>query len=433
MYRVLPCLLLTSLAFPLQADDWPHWMGPTRDNIWQEKEILEKFPEDGLKPLWKTKIGGGYGGPAVAKGRIYLGDFLSDVDLKAEVYERGSNKGIERVLCLDEKTGQILWKHEYPCTYTISFPNGPRCTPAVSEGKVYMVGAEGNLTCLDAESGKRIWSKDFKQDYGAKTPLWGFAGHPYIDGQKVICMVGGEGACVVAFDKATGKELWKALTAREPGYGSPSIIESAGVRQLLVWHSDSVNSLDPETGKRYWFVPLKPTNGASIMAPMKVGDHLFVGGYDGVCKTYKLLKDKPGVEEIWTGDRRKGLYPINAQPIAIGEHLYGCCAKGELRCMEITSGKRLWSTLDPINDKGAQCATVFPYKNHDRFFLFTDLGELIIANLTPKGYEEISRTKIIEPTSRASGRDVVFSAPAFANRNMYVRNDKEIVGVSLAK
>src|SRR5438552_2464475 len=107
----------------------------------------------------------------------------------------------ERVLCLDAKTGKLIWKHEYECPYQISYPAGPRCTPTVHDGKVYTLGAMGNLFCLDADSGKPIWSKEFKTDYKAKTPMWGFCGHPLVDGKKLICTVGGPGALVVAVDK----------------------------------------------------------------------------------------------------------------------------------------------------------------------------------------------------------------------------------------
>jgi outer membrane protein assembly factor BamB len=303
----------------------------------------------------------------------------------------------------------------------------------VNDGRVYFVGAEGRLSCLDAATGKVIWEKDYAKDYNAKTPLWGFAGHPFIDGDKLIAIVGGPGACVVAFDRKTGKELWKSMNAAEPGYSSPSIVEVDGQRQLLVWHAESVNALDPETGKRIWNEPLKATNGAAIMSPVLHGDYLFVGGFSHVCKGMKLTKKDTKPELLWTGDRKSGLYPVNTQPHAEDGYLYGICQDGELRCVEMATGKRFWETLDPLGGKRGQCATALLVKNGDRFFLFTEKGEFIIARLSPKGYEEIDRTKIIEPTGHTGGRDVVFCAPAYANKCLFVRNDKELVCVSLAK
>jgi outer membrane protein assembly factor BamB len=420
-------------AAPALADDWPQWMGPRRDNVWREAGVVEKFPPGGPRVVWRAKVAGGYSGPAVANGKVYVGDFVSALDPKTETYERGKVDGTERVLCFDERTGKQLWSFEYPVRYTVSFPTGPRVTPTVDDGRVYFVGAEGRLSCLDAETGKVVWQKDFIKAYAAKTPLWGFAGHPLVDGDKVICIAGGEGACAVAFDKKSGKELWKSLNAAEPGYSAPSIIEAGGRRQLLVFHAESVSGLDPETGKRLWGVPLKATNGAAIMSPVRDGDYLFAGAFHTVCKGMKLSADKPGAEVVWTGDKKTGAYPVNGQPFAEGGYLYANCQDGEVRCVEMATGKRLWETLQPLGGKGGQCATVFLVKNGDRYFLFTDRGELIIAKLSPKGYEEIDRAQVIEPTGRAMGRDVIYSMPAFANKRMYVRNDRVLICVSLAK
>ena len=425
--------LLILLACPLflLADDWPHYLGPTRNNHWRETGLIEKFPDGGPKVVWRAKIEGGYSGPAVAGGRVYVGDFVSGADPKAEVYERTNQNGTERLLCFDQKTGKQIWSTNHGCRYSISFPNGPRTTPCVDGDYVYFLGAEGYLTCVDANRGMGLWSKDFKKDFGAKTPLWGFAGHPFVDGDKVFCITGGDGACVVALDKKTGDVRWKKLTAAEPGYSSPSIIEVEGRRQLIVWHAESVNALDPKTGEKLWSVPLKASTGSAIMVPVTHGNLMFVGGFSHVCKGIKLTKS--GGEGTWTGDRKTGLYPVNSQPIVEDGLMYGVCQNGELRCVEMATGKRHWETLDHLNGKGGQCATAFLIKNGNRYFLFNDRGEIIIARLSAKGYEEISRAKVIEPTGHTGGRDVVFCAPACADKCMFIRNDKELICVSLAQ
>jgi outer membrane protein assembly factor BamB len=407
-------------------------MGPKRDNVWRETGIVDKFPSGGPKVLWRAKVAGGYSGPAVANGRVFVGDFVSNADPKLEVYERTDYKGTERVLCFDEKTGKPLWTFEYPMRYTISFPNGPRVTPCVDDGRVYFLGAEGRLSCLDAETGKVIWQKDYQKDFGGKTPLWGYASHPFIDGDKLICIPGGENACVVAFDKKTGKELWKSLNAAHPGYGTPSIIEVGRKRLLIIFHADSVNALDPETGKKIWGELIKATSGSAIMSPILHGDYLFAGCFSHVCKGMKLTANMDKPEVLWTGNRKTGLYPVNTQPHAEDGLLYGICQDGELRCVELATGKRLWESLEPVGGKSGQCATAMMIKHGDRFFLFSERGELIIAKLSREGYKEIDRAKVIDPTGVTAGRDVVFCAPAFANKCMYVRNDKELICVSLA-
>lgn len=181
-----------------------------------------------------------------------------------------------------------------------------------------------------------------------------------------------------------------------------------------------------------WDVPLKATNGAAIMSPVKDGDYLFAGAFLTVCKGMKLT-DKPGAEVIWAGDKKTGAYPVNGQPFAENGYLYANCQNGELRCVELATGKRLWETLDPLGGKANGASTAFIVKNGERFFLFTEKGDLIIARLTPEKYEEVSRAHLLEPTTTVFGRSVVWSHPAFADKCVFAQNDKETVCVSLAK
>lgn len=430
-------LFLTLFASASLAADWPQWMGPTRDGVWTETGTLDKFPEGGPKVLWRTPIAGGFAGPAVVGDRVYVTDYVTDADWrkKSSPSARPPITGKERVLCLDAKSGMVVWKHEYDCPYAISYPCGPRCTPTVADGKVYTLGAEGNLLCLDATKGDVVWSKELKKAYNTETPIWGFCGHPLVDGKKLICLVGGQGSVAVAFDKDTGKELWKAVSAKEPGYCPPSIIEAGGTRQLLIWDAEKVNSLDPETGKVYWSIPLAPSYDMSIMAPRKGGDFLYAGGIGSKGMLIKLAKDKPAAEPAWTGKGTTALYPVNSTPIVDGEMMYGVDQNGALRGVKFATGERVWETFAPCagGNRATNNGTAFLVKNGEKYFLFSETGDLIIAKLSPKGYEEISRAKILDPTGISFPRDVVWSHPAFANQCVYARNDKEIVCVSLAK
>ena len=206
-------IFLALVAGPSAADDWPQWMGPKRDNVWREDGILDKFPAGGPKVVWRVPVHGGYAGPAVSGGRVYVTDYAAEGAVKADNFQRKTFTGTESVRCLDEATGKTLWQHKYPVKYSISYPSGPRCTPTVHQGKVYSLGAEGNLFCFNADSGSVVWSKDLKKDYDTKSALWGYCSHPLIDGQKLISVVGGDGSLVVAFDKDTGKEIWRTLSA----------------------------------------------------------------------------------------------------------------------------------------------------------------------------------------------------------------------------
>jgi outer membrane protein assembly factor BamB len=430
---LLACCAVVLAPLPLLADEWPQWMGPGRDNVWREDGVLDAFPEAGPRVVWRVPIAGGYAGAAVAGGRVFVTDYVTTADVKVANFERKASTGTERVLCLDEATGQLLWKHEYPVTYTIAYPAGPRCTPTVDGDRVYTLGAEGDLFCFDAATGNVAWSRDLKKDYATKAALWGWASHPLVDGQKLICIAGTDAAHAVAFDTRTGKELWRAGTAPEQGYVPPSIIEAAGVRQLVLVKPDGVYAVDPDTGKLLWETPYNADNGSIIMTPVRIGDHLYVGGYQGKNLLLKLRADAPGVDVVWRNKPKQGISAVNVQPFVADGIVYGFHENGELRALRIPEGDFAWRGGGPLGARPQGSGTAFITLHRDRFFLFTETGDLVIAKLTPAGYEELSRAHIIEPTNVAFGRPVVWCAPAYANRSIIVRNDAEIIRVSLAK
>jgi outer membrane protein assembly factor BamB len=313
----------------------------------------------------------------------------------------------------------------------------------VHAGKVYTLGAMGDLFCLDAAGGKVLWHRNFMKDYNAPLPTWGFASNPLLDGDKLICLVGGENSVVVAFDKDTGREKWKALSLEgsEIGYCPPMIYRAGGTRQLIIWHPEAVNSLDPETGKVYWSQPFRIKANLTIPTPRLAGDRLLVSSFYNGSMMLKLDADRPGATVLWRS-RGRGelpnqtdkLHSIMTTPFIQGGYIYGVCSYGELRCLKADTGERVWQTLQATigGTKPERWANAFLVEQGDRFFLFNELGDLIIARLSPKGYDEIDRAHILEPTNRANNRRVVWTHPAFANRSMYARNDKEIVCVSLA-
>jgi outer membrane protein assembly factor BamB len=375
----------------------------------------------------------------VEQGRVYVVDRQLATGTKnpADPFARGVIAGSERVLCLNESDGKVLWKYEYDCPYSVSYPAGPRAAPLVREGKVYTLGAEGNLVCLDTVSGKVVWARDFKRELGAKTPMWGFAGHPLLDGQRLICLAAGEGTTVMAFDKDTGKEIWRALSAKEPGYSSPMICEAGGKRQLIIFDPEAVSSLDPETGRVYWSEPYKARSGMTLATPRRLGDELLVTTFYNGSMMLRLDSTKPAATPIWRTEKEseKNTTQLNAvmcTPFLEDGYIYGVCSYGQLRCLKAETGERIWETFQATTGgEPVRWANAFIVKNGSRFFLFNEKGDLIIARLSPKGYEELSRTHLLEPTGEAAGRSVVWSHPAYANRRVYARNDKEIICADL--
>lgn len=438
---LLTCLFLVT---PVVAEDWPQWLGVHRDGAWPETGILDKFPHGGPKVVWRQPVGPGYSGPAVVGDRVYLMDRPTSAGAKLkDSFAKEEQKGAERVLCLDATTGKEIWKHEYDCPYKkLSYPSGPRCTPLIHEGKVYTLGAMGHLFCLDAKDGKVIWQKVLPTAYKCEHPIWGYAAHPFIDGKKLITLVGGDGSAVVAFNKDDGKEIWKALTSEEVCYSPPIIVEAAGKRQLIVWLSDTLNSVDVETGQPYWMAgypedgkPQRP--GVSIPQPIRVGDIVFVSSFYHGALAMKLASEKPVAEVAYRGKdknvmKAEGLHALMATPAARDGHIYGTGAQGELRCIEAATGKPVWKSQKPFG-KDALFGTIFLIPNRDRWFLWTDQGDLIIAKLSAKGYDEVDRVNLLKPSQFARGRDVVWSHPAFARQCMFARNDNEIICVKLAQ
>ncbi len=431
------CMIVVVMNATIRADDWPQWLGPNRDSVWHETGIVEKFPESGLTVKWRVPVSLGYSGPAVAGDRVFVTDYVRESgEISNKPGERKQLVGRERVLCLNATDGKPIWEHSDKVVYKISYPSGPRTTPTVSGGMVYTLGAEGRLMCLNANDGKVIWEKELKQEYKIESPVWGFCGSPLVDGQKLICLVGGEGSVAVAFDKETGKELWKALSASEPGYCPPSIVQAGGQRQLIIWSADDLNSLDPETGRVYWSQPLKPDYGMSIAVPVRHGNYLFASGIGAVGATFKLNDTKPGAEVLWKGTSKTAVYAANTTPVVDQDGiLYGAdCMSGQFRAVKLETGERLWDTFAPTtNTRRGGHGTAFIVRNGDRYFLFSETGDLILAKLSAKSYDEISRFHVLDPTGECFGRDVVWSHPAFANKCCFARNDKELVCVSLAK
>jgi outer membrane protein assembly factor BamB len=437
-------LLVLSSAFA-HGDDWSQWLGDRRDGVWRETGTLDKFPRNGPKFLWRAPVGKGYSGPSVVGDRVFVMDRIraTDKDGKPLRPTRDGILGKERVLCLDATTGKEVWKHEYDRPYTIHYGSGPRTTPTVKGGKVYTLGGMGDLYCLDAKTGKPLWHRDLMKDHDITSPpVWGYSSHPLVEGELVYVTVGGKGSAVVALNKNTGKEVWKALTSEEIGYSPVTLIELGKQKQLVVWLADSLDGLDPATGKVQWTQQypvgrplIRPA--VSIVTPVLAGRTLFVStAYHGTMAVE--LDEKLSSPKVkWAGksnrmDKADGLHSLMANPVVEGGYLYGSCAMGEMRCLDAKTGKQVWQTYDFIGGERANCGTAFVVPHGKRFWVFNDQGTLFLAELTPRGHKILTRARIIEPIEMARGRTVVWSHPAFARKCVFVRNDKELVCVSLA-
>ena len=434
---LLACLALGLAAAPnAPADDWPQWRGAERRGVWHEDGILDRFPEDGLQFVWRVPIGPGYGGPAVAGGRVFATDF-----------ERlPGNRGRERLLVLDEATGKQLWEHAWEAGLAGLMPaysNGPRATPTVDGDRVYVLGSAGYLAALSVEDGGVLWRHDLVEDYGAPVQAWGFVGAPLVDGQQIITLVGGEpDAMVVAFDRENGDELWRSMeVGNEPGYNPPVIYELGGRRHLIVWRSKGIAGLVPDGGEVFWQVPYDVEYGQTIATPIQQGDQLLVSSasHGSTLIEVAAAAGKPQARIVWKGKSSSkedldGLHAFNSTPVFDGDMIYGIGGQGALRAIDRGTGREVWATFEPSED--ARIATAFLVRNGDRYFISNDRGELMIARLSRDGYHEIDRTRLLEPTtpSRRVRRELgklLWVHPAYANGHIVHRNDQEIVRASL--
>jgi outer membrane protein assembly factor BamB len=433
--RKLSIALLAIFAFRLLAEDWPEWRGKGRRGVWNESGIVEQFPKSGLAIEWRTPIKNGFAGPAVADGRVFVTDFTRALN----------TKGAERILCLDEKTGRILWTQSWDTDYIglmDTYAIGPRATPTVDGDRVYVLGAKGALLCLSVKTGDVLWKRDFVKEYDTQVPTWGMTSAPLVDGDRLIAIAGGaHNAEVMAFDKRSGKEIWRSLSSEngEPGYAQPIIFEAAGARQLIIWRPLAIDSLDPATGKLNWEQPFKVHMSLTVATPVMHDTRLLISSfYNG---SILLDLSKPQPVKLWQGKSDSeidtdGLHSLVSTPVFDGEYIYGICSYGQLRCLRASTGQRVWETQAVTMEK-ARWATGFIVRQGDRFFINNDRGDLIIARLTPQGYREIGRTRLLAPTGNSGNRREIgavnWSQPAYANKHIYARNDAEIISASLAK
>jgi len=400
-----------------QADDWPQWRGLNRDAVWNETNIIQSFPASRVRISWRAPVGPAFSSPVVAQGRV----FVTDAQISR-------SRARERVVCFDAKSGRVLWTHSYQVDYAEwafdpKNPFGPRPTPIVDGSRVFTLGARGHLFCLSMRDGTVLWKKKFENKSQDST----FTPSPLIESNLLILLLDGlpTGPCVVALEKNSGKEIWKALN--EPAtMSSPIVVTAAGKRQLIVWTQGAVNSLDPLTGKSYWRERYPGASTYAIPTPVSQGDLLLLNGV-----MFKLNEEKPGASILWP-DRSPPSRRISSDtsgPMLEGDHLFTCNLSGGFVCVEAKSGRIAWET-NQVTDSTSG-ASIHITRNGTSALLFTDKGDLVRAQLAPDGYQEISRARLLNPTYLFGSKKCAWTPPAYANGHVFARTDEELICASL--
>ena len=404
--RLLACHVLLAVTVG-SAADWPQYLGPTRNAHYAGPALAETWPKDGPALAWQKKLGTGWAGPVVARGQVIIFHRVADE---------------ERVECLEAQTGKERWQQAFPTRYTdrFGFDNGPRATPCIADGRVFVFGANGNLHALDFATGKPLWSVDTQKDFGADPGFFGFACSPLVEGDKLLVNVGGKnGAGLVAFDLATGKVRWQAPDD-EASYSSPITTTLAGQRHALFFARHQLVSLDPANGKVRFTFPWGPKMQASVSAavPVVSGDTVFISAGYGAGAAALRVKAS-GVEKLWSGEEQ--LTAQYVTPVLRDGFLYGfegrvdTGPRPELRCVELATGKVRWST-DRVPHGGILLAG-------QDLFITADSGELVRVAADPKAFTEKARAQILGREGRAQ--------PALAEGRLFARDKTKLVAVDL--
>jgi len=360
---------------------------------------------------WRRPVGGGYGGISVARGRAFV------MDRQTKPAER------ERIVALDAACGNVLWVHEYPVRYgNLDYGNGPRATPTVLDGRVYTLGAVGHLCCLDAETGRLLWSKDLVGKFGAQAPTWGLAASPIVFEDLLIVHAGLPRGSLTAFDRQSGDERWRALD--DPaGYATPILIQRPWGTQLIAWTPLHVTALDPRTGKLDWEIPYAVNFGVSIAMPVLHENTIVVSGYWEGTKAIRLGPDRSDAELLW--EENRNLRGLMSQPLARAGFGYLLDKQHGLTCFEIETGKKRWDDDHQATPRARspQATFVWLLEQDDRALTLNADGELLLVRMTPKAFEELARFKLIPPTEKS----LIWAYPAYAGQHVYARSDEEIV------
>lgn len=416
-FTCLTCLLLAGAGV---AEDWPRWRGPRGDGTWLGPKLPDPWPKGSLHTHWRVPIGAGYSGISVAGRRVFTMD-------RPQATQKDKNPdGEERVLCFDAATGKMLWSYVYPAHYgDLDYGSGPRANATVDESRVYVLGAVGHVHCLNVATGRVLWRHDPVAEMKARRPTWGFAASPVVieEADLVVFHIAAEpNGSLVAFNRTTGKEVWRSLPD-SAGYATPLLARTPSGYQLIAWTPENVHGLDPKTGKRNWSIPYQVTYGVSIATPIVQAGLVFVSGYWEGSKAIQLGPEPSQATIAWQDNRV--LRGLMAPPLYRNGYAYLLDKQFGLTCFEFRTGKKIWDDGNRLTPRGRNPQASFAWiGDEDKVLALNSDGELILARLRPAGYLELGRSKIIGET---------WANPAFAGDSIYARSDREIIRVSLTQ
>jgi outer membrane protein assembly factor BamB len=372
-----------------KAQDWPHWRGPNYDGISTETG-LETTWESGPPKVWEREIGSAFSA-------------ISCVDGKA--YTCGTQDKQQVLFCLNADTGEVLWQRPFEKEFhETSGGDGTRATPTVNGGRVYILGALGRLVCFDAKDGNEIWSRQFDGK-----PQWGYAASVLIEGDLAVATAGGKRGALVALDKKTGETVWECGSGLV-GYATPYPFTFDGRRYVVGFLGKKVIIADVKTGGEVWSVPWETDWDVNASTPIFHDGHLFLSsGYKHGAILLKLARagEKLTTETVWENKNIRAKFQT---PVLYEGHLYTSDEVG-LKFVEFATGEQKWS------QRGTKHGTVIIADGH--LFVLTETGELLIGPASPKGFEPLTKARIL------SGR--CWTVPTLYKGRLYARNFEKVV------
>lgn len=409
--------------------DWPSWRGPRGDGSWNAPGLAEQWPAEGLTTEWTVGIGGGYAGISVADNRVITMDrqIVDEPGEDSSDEPPDSKRELERVLCFDLRTGTELWTFVYEQPYgDLDYGNGPRAAPTIHGNVVLTIGALGKLNCLNVADGTVLWSHDLVEEFNGRPPMWGYAASPRVLDDVVIVFSGGtDGYCVLAFDLKSGGLKWHSLSDKA-GYSWPVPVERHDYTQLVCWTPSHIRAISADDGKPHWSVPYEVTYGVSIATPIVPEGIVLVCGYWAGSRAIRLGDRPEDASLLWEENRY--LRGLMSQPLYRNGYVYLLDKQYGLTCFELKTGKKLWDDKNTLTPRGRNPQASIVWLNEKgrtdqgRIIALNAEGELVQAVISPDGFTEKARSRVIDPT---------WAHPAFVGHRVLARSDQKLVCVRL--
>ena len=415
LFGVVVAFAVTVRAEPIAAQtdakgEWPQILGPQRNGLSSETGLLDRFPEDGPKEVWRVPGGVGMSGLAISRGRVLT------------LVQR---EGKQFLIALDAKTGDAIWQTPLASEYRNAMGNGPRATPTIVGDRVFVFTGEGTLLAVDFDEGIKVWSHNVVAELSGKEAEYGMACSPLVIGEQVIVTAGAAKGTLVAFDTKSGKQLWTA--GKDPaGYSSPALLNVGGRQQIVAFTGNSALGVDPAKGGVLWRYPFKTNFDCNITTPLEIQGNVFLSSgedHGSVLLSLKSQADKFEISEVWNSLGTKSVLRNEWQTsMLLDGFLYGMDNVGgagpitHLTCIDAATGERKWQQAR--FGKGNLIAA------DGKLFISTMKGELVLVRATPERYEELSRANVLGSTRQA---------PALSNGRLFLRDDKEIVCLDVRK